>query len=358
MSQGDQDKTEQPTPYRLQEARKRGEVAKSPDVAGSLVMIAFAAIMALTAAGIAQALARSTGRMIELAGNVPQLDRALLAWSTKVYAPLWQAFMPLILGLIVAGVLGNVLQTGPIFTTHPLKPDFKRMHPMQVIRRMFSFRTIWELGKLAAKAAFLLGLCALFVSKAGTLIESVTMVAPSEIGQVWLAAFIKTSLYVVGLLSLVALTDLLFTRREFMKKMRMSRRELKDEVKRRDGDPTVKTKQKQLLRELLKKTKALGRVQEADVILTNPTHYAVALRYRPGETMAPVVIAKGAGLLSARIREQANRHRVPIVRNPPLARALYKECGIDEMIPHARYASLVPIYRELWASLQGGVPRR
>ncbi|RMH94073.1 EscU/YscU/HrcU family type III secretion system export apparatus switch protein [Lysobacter pythonis] len=358
MQKGDQDKTEQPTPYRLQEARKRGEVAKSPDMVGAVVMITFAAIMALSVVDIARVLARSTGRMIELAGDAPRLDRALLAWSAQLYSPLWQAFMPLIIGLIVAGVLGNVLQTGPMFTTHPLKPDFKRMHPMQVVRRVFSFRTVWELGKLTAKAVLLLGLCAFFVSEAGVLIESVTMVAPPEIGQVWLKAFAKTSLYVVGLLSLVALADLLFARREFMKKMRMSRRELKDEIKRRDGDPSVKSKQKQLLRDLLKKTKALGRVREADVILANPTHVAVALRYRPGETVAPVVIAKGAGLLSARIRERAVKHRVPIVRNPPLARALYKECQIDEMIPYARYAPLVPVYRELWASLPGGMPRR
>jgi flagellar biosynthesis protein FlhB len=137
-----------------------------------------------------------------------------------------------------------------------------------------------------------------------------------------------------------------------MKKMRMSRRELKDEIKRRDGDPTVKSKQKQQQRELLKKTRALGRVQDADVIVTNPTHVAVALRYRPGETLAPVVLAKGAGFLSARIRTLAARHRVPIVRVPALARALYSECEIDGMVPADRYAELAPVYRELWASQQ------
>lgn len=355
MSQGDQDKTEQPTPYRLEEARKRGEIAKSPEVAGMLVMVAFAAIVALTGTTVAKQIASATKQMLLVAGTVPDLDRAFVGVASRAYAPLWQSMMPLVLGLIVAGIVGNMVQTGPMFTAHPLKPDFKRLHPMQAIRRVFSFRSIWELGKLVAKAVLLVAICALFVKKAPALVQAVTMTVPTRIGDVLLAAFVKTSLYVLLVLGIVALADLLFTRREYLKKMRMSRRELKDEFKRRDGDPTVKTKQKQLLRELLKKTRAIGQVPGADVVLTNPTHYAIALRYRPNETFAPVVVAKGSGLLAARIRTLAHRHKVPVLRNPELARALYKECGIDEMVPHARYQALVPIYRELWAST--GMPR-
>lgn len=351
MSQGDQDKTEQPTPFRLDEARKQGNVAKSPEVTGIVVMIAFAVIMALSGTQIARAVAQATGQMIAVAGHAPSLDAALTNMLHKAYAPLWQALAPLVLGLIVAGAVGNLAQTGPMFTTHPLKPDFKRMHPMQVVRKIFSMRTLWELGKLLFKSALLLGLAALVVLKARALIESVAGTAPNQLGGLMARAFVKTSLYVLLVLAIAALADWLFSRREFMRKMRMSKRELKDEVKRRDGDPTVKTKQKQLLRELLKKAGSVGRVKDADVILTNPTHVAVALRYRPGETLAPVVVSKGAGLMAAEIRKRARQHKVPMVRNPALARALFKECGIDEMIPQARYSALVPIYRELWASL-------
>lgn len=357
MSQGDQDKTEQPTPHHLEEARKRGEVAKSPEVTGVVVMIAFAAIVVLSGAGFAQALARATTQGIELARTVPDLDRAFFSNWSDVYAPVWQSLLPLVLGLLVAGVAGNLIQTGPMVTTQPLKPDFKRMHPMQALRRIFSFRTIWELGKLVAKSAMLIGVCAVFVWKARALVESVLATPPALVGKVLMAAFAKASLYVLLALAVVAIADLLFSRREYLRKMRMSRREVRDEIKRRDGDPTVKTKQKQLLRELLKKTQAIGRVPEADVILTNPTHVAIALRYRPGETLAPVVIAKGAGMLSGQIRQRASRHGVPIVRSPALARALYKECEIDQMIPQSRYQALVPIYRELWNSLQGGKAR-
>jgi len=353
MSQPDQDKTEQPTSYRLDEARKRGEVAKSVDVTGVVVMIAFAAILALTGAWIATGLATATRRMIELSGNAPALNGAFMDWVSHAYAPVGQALSPLVLGLIVAAIVANVFQTGPIFTTHPLKPDFKRMNPMQTVKRIFSMRTLWELGKLLFKSVLLLGVAALFAWKARALAEAVVMTLPLRAGGLVLSAFVKASTYVLLVLALVAFADFLFTRREYLKKMRMSRRELRDEIKRRDGDPTVKSKQKQQIRELLKKTQALGRVQEADVVLTNPTHVAVALQYRPGKMLAPVVLAKGAGLLSRQIRVLAARHRVPIMRVPPLARALYRECEIDGPVPEGRYAELAPIYRELWAAGKG-----
>lgn len=354
MSQGDQDKTEQPTPYRLDEARKRGEVAKSQDVSGSIVLIAFAAIVALTGADTAVALAVATREAIQLAGNVPSLDVAFLGWIAHTYAPVWRAMAPLLLGLLVAAVLGNVLQTGPIFSTHPLKPDFKRMNPAQAINRTFSLRILWELGKHFAKTVLLGAVCAMFIWKARSLAEATAMAVPQRLGNLALASFVKTSVYLLLALAVVAFADLLFTRREYLRKMRMSRRELRDEVKRRDGDPAVKSKQKQQLHDLLKKTRALGRVQEADVVLTNPTHVAVALQYRPSQMLAPIVLAKGAELLSQRIRRLAARHGVPIMQSPPLARALYRECDIDSPIPEARYAELAPIYRSLWAKRQGG----
>lgn len=355
MAQPDQDKTEQPTPYRLEEARKRGEVAKSQDITASIVMIVFAAVVALTGGNVALALAEATRRVIALSGSAPTFDAAFARWVAEAYAPTGQALMPLLLALLVAAVVANVAQTGPIFSSHPIKPDFKRMNPAQAFKRVFSLRTLWELGKLTAKALLLAAVCAVFVLKARALVEAVAMSLPQRLGSLALTAFVQTSLYVLLVLALVALADLLFTRREFMRKMRMSRRELKDEIKRRDGDPAVKSKQKQQIRELLKKTRALGRVQEADVVVTNPTHVAVALRYRPGETLAPIVLAKGAGFLSGRIRRLATRHSVPMVRRPALARALYRECAIDGMVQPSLYAQLGPIYRELWAQGRAGV---
>jgi len=138
------------------------------------------------------------------------------------------------------------------------------------------------------------------------------------------------------------------TRRQYMRKMRTSRRELKDEVKRRDGDPEVKSKQKRLLREILKKARSVPKAAEADIILTNPTHVAVALQYRPATMRAPVILTKGSGYMSRRIRDVAGRHGVPILRSPALARALYRECEIDAPVPEKLYVRLAPVYRWLF----------
>ncbi len=356
MSQPDQDKTEQPTSYRLEEARKRGEVPKSTDVVGSVVMGVFAVVLVMTCGWVASAFATATRQMISLAGNAPALDGTLKGWVSSTYAPVWQSLTPIILGMLVAAVVANVVQTGPVFTTHPFKPDFKRMSPGQALKRVFSMRTVWELGKVTLKALLLAGIVALFVKHGRALAEAAAATLPQKAGFLAAAAFSKASLYVLLVLGLVAAVDLLFTRREFTKRMRMSRRELRDEVKSRDGDPAVKSKQRQQIRELLKKTRALSRVQEADVILTNPTHVAVALRYRPGQMLAPVVLAKGAGVLSARIRLLAAKHRVPVLRSPRLARALYKECEIDGAVPVALFGELAPLYRALWAARQGVAP--
>jgi flagellar biosynthesis protein FlhB len=349
MSQSDQDKTEQPTPFRLDEARKRGEVAKSMDASTALVMIAFAAIIGLSAPGIADAMATTTVRMIVLAGQAPGLNGEFLGWTLKATAPLWQALTPLLLGLPIAAVLGNTLQTGPMFTAFPLKPDFKRMNPMQTLQRIFSMKSLWELAKNIIKIGLLAGLCVTFVWRSQGLIEGAASTEPQRIGDLLLSLFVRVSVYVLLIIALMAMVDLLFTKRDFMRRMRMSRRELKDEIKRRDGDPAVKSRQRQQIRELLRKTRALAKVKDADFVLTNPTHVAVALRYRPGQTLAPVVLAKGAGSLSARIRKLAAKHAVPIVRSPALARALYSECEIDGMVPVERYGALAPVYREVWA---------
>ncbi len=353
MAQEDQDKTEEPTAYRLEEARKKGEVSKSADAVGAAMMIVFAAVCAMTVGWVATSFASATRRMLLMAGEQPVLGRELLQWIGQTYAPVWQALTPLALALLVTAIAANVLQTGLIFSGHPLKADFKRMNPAQTVKRIFSMRTVWEFGKLLVKMSLLTGLCVLMVMKAGALTEAIAQTMPAKLAGLFLDVFVKASIYVLLILSLAALADWMFTKREFTRRMRMSRRELRDEVKRRDGDPAVKSKQKQQIRELLRKVRSLQRVGEADVVLTNPTHVAVAVQYRPGKMRAPIVLSKGAGFLAARIRDIAMRSGVPIERSPQLARALYQDCEIDAPVSEVLYASLAPVYRTLWARRQG-----
>ena len=347
MASEDQDKTEQPTPFRLEEARKRGEVAKSPELVGAAVMIGFAATVAITAGGIADAAADATRATLQLAGARPQVSAAMWPWLGETWAPLGQALTPTLLALMVVAVAANFVQTGPVFSSHPVTPDFKRLNPVTAFKRLFSLRSLWELGKMCVKFLLLGGMCALVARQALELVGGIALGLPVRLGQVLQSAFVTTSLYVLGILGLAAILDWLFVRRDFTRKMRMSRRELRDEHKRRDGDPEVKNKQKRLIRDLLKKTRAVPRVGDADVVLLNPTHIAVALQYRPKTMRAPIVLAKGAGFLAERIRAVAARNGVPVQRSPQLARALYRDVEIDAPVPEALYGQLAPIYRRL-----------
>lgn len=355
MASEDQDKTEDPTSYRLEEARKRGEVAKSADAVGTAVMIAFAVTMAMTAGWVMLSLAQATRATLSLAGSAPVLGAGLFAWLSKTWHPLWQSLTPLALALIVVAVLANVMQTGPIFSSHPISPDFKRLNPAQTVKRLFSMRTVWELGKMLLKMVVLGAIAYVVYGDMHALVESVAATPTEKLPSLALSAFIRVSIYVLLVLAALSLLDMLMTRREFMKKMRTSRRELRDEVKKRDGDPEVKGKQKQLIRELLRKARSVPRAAEADVILTNPTHYAVAVQYRPATMRAPIVLTKGAGFMSRRIREVAARNGVPILRSPALARALYRECEIDKPVPELLYARLAPVYRWLFSRKRGAV---
>ena len=355
MAGGDQDKTEQPTQYRLDEARKQGQVAKSADLVGALGLAAFAVTLLMTAAAITVALAEATRQVIGLAGAKPGIGTGLGVWIGSLYSGLLQHLMPLVLALVVVAVVANLVQTGPIFSAHPIKPDFKRMHPSNAVKRLISMRGVWELGKLVVKLLLLTAVAYMAVLAAPHLVGEVAASSPQRLPALLLDKVWRTSLWLLLVLGIMALADLLFVRRDHLKRMRMSRRELRDEVKRRDGDPEVKSKQKKKLRELLKKVRALPRAGDADVILTNPTEYAVAVQYRPKTMRAPVVLAKGRGFLAARVRNFASRNGVPIIRMPSLARALYKDCEIDGPVPEALYGQLAPVYRQLYATRRGVV---
>lgn len=353
MAADDQDKTEQPTPQRLEEARGRGEVSKSADAVGTAVLIIFAITTAMTAPWITRSVADAMRGTLALAGGKPMPGGSLFAWLGANWSPVWQSLTPLALALVVVAVVANLAQTGPIFSSHPITPDFNRLNPAQAMKRVFSMRTLWELGKMSLKLGLLAVLAYMVFRQLHALAAGMATSSPSRLPSLLQSAFVKTSVYVLAILALLSIVDFFMTRREFTKKMRMSRRDVRDEHKRRDGDPEVKSKQKRLIRDLLKKARSVPRVAEADFVLTNPTHYAVALQYKPETMRAPIMLAKGAGFMSARIREVARRHGVPILRQPALTRALYRECDLDGPVPEARYTELAPVYRWLFARRNG-----
>jgi flagellar biosynthetic protein FlhB len=347
MAENDQSKTEEPTPFRLEEARTKGQVPRSTELAGFLVTVVFTLTLCATAYTLAHVWGQSFRRMLLMAGNAPAPSVGLLHWVGATFGPVWQALMPLAIALLVAGVVANLVQTGPVFSTDPLKPDFSRLNPVQGFKRIVSLRLLWDLFKLSFKLLLLGSLAWWLTGALQQQVLATATAAPSAVGELLRSVYVRVSTWVLTVLALVALLDLLFSRREYLRKLRMSRNDIKDEVKRREGDPDIRQKRKRLMVDLLKQSRSVRRVSEADVVLTNPTHLAVALQYRPRTMRSPVVLAKGTDVLAATMRSKAASAGVPCLRSPVLARALFRECGVDRAVPDHLYAQLAPVYRWL-----------
>jgi flagellar biosynthetic protein FlhB len=268
-----------------------------------------------------------------------------LAWALvqEMAAGAALVLWPLFLALLVAAVVGCVVQTGVVFSLEPLRPDFTRLHPAQGFRRMFSLRTLFDAARACMKLVLLTTVAWLALRNLLPGFAAISAVPPSGFVPVLLADAGALAWKMALALVVVALMDLVFTRREFTRRMRMSRRELKDEYRNREGDPRIRGRLRELRREMLRRSQSLKNTRDADVVLTNPTHFAVALRYVHGEMPAPRVVAKGAGQLAAAMREIAGRHRVVVVQNPPLARRLFREAALDEFIPASFHAEVARI---------------
>lgn len=332
-----QERTEPATPFKLEEARKQGQVAKSMEF-NSLVALSLVLLASLSFGiwGLRETMGLSA-RLFNEAGRAHVHPRYLFGLFEQVAERFFYILSPLVLLVMVGGVVAGLVQTGPVFSFRPLKPDFKRLNPVEGFKRVFSMRSLFEAGKSLIKLAIVGFVTYLavkaFIPELMGLLQRHPAAYPAFVVQhVGLLLFFL----VLGLLA-VALFDLGFTRWEYLKKMRMSRRELREEHKRREGDPQVRSKRRELQRALRKKVASTSRVKDADVLITNPTHVAVALQYERGKMPAPRVISKGAGDVALKMRALAFRHRVPVVEDPPLARRLFRSVELDEFIPEELY---------------------
>lgn len=339
----DLDRNEAATPFKLQKARERGQTARSLDAVSGAVFLA--AMLYLSGQGLklAEALLQIGQAALMQVGRARDPD---VFWPlvVRLATDISTTLLPFLLVLPVAAILAAMVQTGMVFSFTPLHMDFDRLNPATGLKRVFSLRTLFDGARACLKLLVLGMTAALALQALLPQFHGIAALGP--------AAFLHTLVQdVTGLgvkmgvaLVVVGLVDILYTRREFGRNMRMSRRELKDEFRNREGDPRVRGRLREMRRELLKRSLALKNTRSADVVLTNPTHYAVALRYVHGEMTAPRVVAKGAGELAAAMREIAARHQVVVVQNPPLARRLFREGAIDEYIPASFHAEVARIF--------------
>lgn len=282
---------------------------------------------------------------LESPGSAVLLAGQMVVMALKVLAPL-------LFGLVVMAVLVGLLQTRGVFSATPLKPDWSRLNPATGFKRFFSMRLLYEALKSTLKLAALALVATLAIQ---ALLPGATKLLGLP-GKALIHQLIQASGALVAklcaVLAVFAVVDLTFARWDFMRNMRMSRREVDDELKNREGDPRIKSRLRDLRMQYLQRTRSVARVPTADVLITNPTHIAVALRYEHGRSPAPQLVAKGAGRLAKRMREMAYKSRVPIVQSPVLARALYKEMGNDSYVPEHWYPQVARILVWLQAARQ------
>jgi len=340
MSEQDLDRNDAATPYKLEQARKKGQVSKSADVVSAIVF--GVAVVYFYARGwdvVTQQFRfdASLFQQVAAADGSPALLWQLVEHALRSALLL---LVPLFATIMLAAILANVLQIGPVLSGHPLVPDWNRLNPAAGFKRVMSVRTLFEAGRACVKLvvlslvvyAALKSLLPQFHQLAGRPPLAYTRLLIDDVASLCLKLALA--------LGVIALVDHGFSRRQFAKQMQMSKRELKDEVKHREGDPRIRSRLRQLRAEMLKRSKSLRRTGSADVLITNPTHLAVALCYRHGEMDAPLLVAKGAGGMAAAMRQIAARKRIPVVQNRTLARAIYFGMDLDQHVPPQLYGDV------------------
>ncbi|MFV1922198.1 MAG: flagellar biosynthesis protein FlhB [Methylotenera sp.] len=352
MAEQDQNRNEAATPHKKEEARKKGSVAKSMDVNSFVILAVFLITLYVWGGQIIHGQMLLARKVLSSAHDMTFDTNELSIYLAQTFAEAIILLAPLFIMLMVFGVLANFFQIGPIFSFFPLKPDLNKINPVAGFKRLFSTRLLIEAVKTVLK--FILFGFVLYKFIAGEVLHLLISynVMPSSLGLL-LMPELQSMLFKLLLgLAAVALIDLIYTRWEYAKRLRMSRRDITDEHKRREGDPRVKARIKDLQREALKRAKSLGNVKDADVLITNPTHYAVAIRYNKDTMESPQVVAKGAGFLASRMKSIARKHKVPIVENKLLARTLFRDVGLEHNIPVEHYAVVAKVL--YWAySLKG-----
>ena len=339
---GAQDKTEKPTPKRLRESREKGQVPRSRELSTAVVMGAGAVLLLTSGPMLAR---RSAEGMRQALSFGPEMLRDPSLLPAVLGRALFEgllSFAPLFIGTVIAALIAPVFIGGWNLSQKALQPDFSRLNPLSGLARMVSANSLVELIKSMAKFV-LVGLIAVLYAQSvrGELLALSTEPLPRGLVH-GLSLLLHGFLWMVAALLGVALIDAPYQLISHLKKLKMSKQEIRDEHKQAEGRPEVKNRIRRLQQEMSQR-RMMDKVPSADVVITNPTHYAVALSYSADRMRAPRVVAKGAGEVARRIRELAGEHRVTLVSAPPLARALYRGCELEQEIPAALYAAVAQV---------------
>lgn len=345
-----QERTEDATPKRRMDARRKGTVAKSTDLTGALVLLALSLILpyALSRLGI-ETMQTIRSALVEIPSDFA--PASLIEYVLIFLKPGIVLFITVAAIALTVGLAANFAQVGFVVSAESMAPSLEKLNPIQGFKRLFSARAGVEALKTIVKS-LLFGYIA-YSAIAGRWEEVIGLAwltpaaAASHVGSILHTVLLRVALVWLGL----ALLDYLFQRKQIDKQLRMTKDELKREMKDQETSPELKMVMAQRRRKLAK-GRMMDRVKEADVVITNPQHYAVAVKYERSSMHAPMVVAKGADYLALRIRQVAQGARVPIVPNPPLARALYKKCEVGDFVPRDLFQAVAEVLAYVYRTLR------
>lgn len=359
MSEENDDKTEDPTPQRLEKAREEGQIPRSRELTSLLILLVGVCVIWLGGESLARRLASLLSSGLRFDHSIINDPNLILGQIILLLKEAMLALMPLIVGVVVVALVAPVMLGGLVFSTKSLAFKLDKLNPLPGIKRMFSTQTAAELMKAVMKSLLMGSMAGLFLwlhwpDMMRLISESPLVAMGNALNMVGFCAL----LVVLAIIPMVGF-DVFWQIYSHLKKLRMSRQDIRDEFKQSEGDPHVKGRIRQMQRAAARR-RMMADVPKADVIVNNPTHYSVALQYDENKMSAPRVVAKGAGLVALRIRELGEENRVPMLEAPPLARALYRHAEVGQQIPGQLYAAVAEVLAWVWQlkrwRLAGGTP--
>ncbi len=338
-----QEKTEQPTPKKIADARKKGTVAKSREIPSAIIMLTSLGIFFFSGSWMFSSLSEFMASIFKNIGSFRVHDITTASTlSITILKNVLSIILPFMLAIVAAGIVANIMQIGFLFSPEAFSPKLSKFNPIKGIKKLFSLRSFIELVKSLIKITFVGGIAYLTIkAELKTIPTLMQMDVKDIISFIGITSF-KIYLYVSMAMIILAVLDYVYQKYEHIKNLKMTKQEVKDENKQTEGDPQVKARIRSIQIEMSRR-RMMESVPEADVVITNPTHLAIALKFDSEKMIAPKIVAKGAGKIAERIREIADENYVPIVENKLLAQTLFKITEIGDYIPAELYQAVAEV---------------
>jgi flagellar biosynthetic protein FlhB len=336
------ERTEEPSQRRLQEARERGQIPRSRELTNFATMIGGSAALVAIGGSVASNLALMMRRSLSIDGRALRSTDSMVSSLSDAAMSAMTAILPVFGALVVMVLLASVALGGWNFTTQALTPDFSRLSPLSGLKRLFGLHGVSELAKALLKCFVVGAVCAGIVTWIFGDVLALGHMEPRAAVSRGATLLSWAFVWLCASLALVAVVDVPLQLFQFKRALRMTRQELRDESKELDGRPETKQRIRQM-QQTLARRRMMHKVPTADVVIVNPTHFAVALKYDPKKMRAPVVLAKGVDLVAHKIRSLAEEHRVPVFEAPRLARALYRSTDLNKEIPSGLYVAVAQV---------------